>query len=469
MSHSKFRVPQSEFQSPNSEFVASRRSALKGISAGFGYMAFAGLSTQAAQRYQSPLAPKSPHFAPRAKRVIFACMRGGPSHVDTFDYKPALAKNDGKSIDNRKLMQSPWKFGRHGKSGLPISELFPHLAAHADDLCLLNGMYADVPSHPECFVQLHTGSFQFVRPSMGAWVLYGLGTENENLPGFLTISPPGRVGGAQNYGSAFLPAVYQGTRIGMLGQSVKDAKIEHLSNSRLPAALQKKQLDYLQSMNRDLLRRKQADAQIEGVIQSYELAFRMQTEVPDVMDINAEPEKIRELYGIGNSNTDDFGRQCLLARRSAEAGVRFIELGHSSWDQHKSLRGKLASNCMNIDKPLAGLLADLKQRDMLDETLVIWGGEFGRTPHVKQDDGRDHNNRGFSFWMAGGGVKGGMRYGETDENGIAAVDGRVHFHDLHATILHLLGLDHEKLTYNYSGRNFRLTDVYGNVLTDILA
>jgi hypothetical protein len=452
----------------------TRRHALRSISSGFGYLAFAGLATRAAEKaapagFENPLLPKKPHFPGRAKRVIFACMRGGPSHVDTFDYKPGLAKNDGKTINGRKLMKSPWEFTKQGKSGLPISSLFPQLGKHADDLCLLNGMYGDVPAHPQAFVQLHTGSFQFVRPSVGSWVLYGLGTENENLPGFISLSPPTRVGGAQNYGSAFLPALYQGTAIGALGQPVKDATLQNLSNSRLSRDIQRRQIDYIQSMNRDLLAKHQVDSEVEGVIESYELAFRMQAAVPEVMDLGDEAESVKERYGIGNSATDDFGRQCLLARRLAEAGVRYIEMSYGNWDQHNGLRKNLEKNCAGVDQPLAALLQDLKERGMLEDTLVIWGGEFGRTPHVKKEDGRDHNHTGFSFWMAGGGIKGGMRYGTTDENGIAAVDNRVHFHDLHATILHQLGLDHEKLTYRYAGRDFRLTDVHGRVLRDILA
>ncbi|NNC86887.1 MAG: DUF1501 domain-containing protein [Akkermansiaceae bacterium] len=441
------------------------------MSAGFGYMAFSGLAAHAAKpdAYRNPLLPKKPHFEPRAKRVIFACMRGGPSHVDTFDHKPDLARNEGKKIKGRKLMPSPWEFTPHGQSGLMVSSLFPHLAEHADDLCLLNGMFADVPAHPQAFVQLHTGSFQFVRPSVGSWVLYGLGTENENLPGFISLSPPARVGGAQNYGSAFLPALYQGTAIGTLRRPIREASLKNLSNQRLKPDLQRKQIDFIQAMNRDLLDRHEVDSQINGVIESYELAFRMQAAVPGVMDLDGETEAVKEKYGIGAGVTDDFGRQCLMARRLAEAGVRYIELGHGNWDQHNGLRKNLTRNCAGVDQPLAALLGDLKDRGMLEDTLVIWGGEFGRTPHVKKDDGRDHNHTGFTFWMAGGGIKGGMRYGATDENGIAAVDNRVHFHDLHATILHQLGLDHEKLTYRYAGRDFRLTDVHGNVLRDILA
>ncbi|MBG87321.1 MAG: sulfatase [Verrucomicrobiales bacterium] len=450
----------------------SRRDLLKTVSAGFGYTAFAGLSAMAAKGYENPLLPKKPHFAARAKRVIFACMRGGPSHVDTIDYKPALARDNGKTTETsrgRKLMESPWTFSQHGQSGLPISELLPHLSKHADKMCLVNGMYADVPSHPECFVQLHTGNFQFVRPSLGAWVLYGLGTENQNLPGFITLSPPARVGGAQNYGSAFLPAVYQGSKIGDLNQNLKDVKFDNLRNKRFTGDLQRKQIDLVQSMNTDLRKKHSDNEQLDGVIQSYELAFRMQSALPQIMKLNDESKSTLKDYGIGGKDTDSFGRQCLYARRMAEAGVRFIELGHASWDQHNGLRGRLQKNCANIDQPLAALLNDLDQRGMLDETLVIWGGEFGRTPHVKRDDGRDHNNSGFSFWMAGGGLKGGLRYGATDEHGIAAVDDRMHFHDLHATILHLMGLDHTQLTYRYAGRDFRLTDVHGDVAHKIIA
>jgi len=450
----------------------SRRDALQAMSGGFGFMAFAGLSTMAAESYRNPLSPKQPHFKPRAKRIIFACMRGGPSHVDTFDYKPALAKDNGKTANgygNRKLLESPWKFSKRGKSGIEISELYPNLAKHADKMCLLNSMYGDIPNHPQCFVQLHTGSFQFVRPSLGSWVLYGLGTENQNLPGFVTLNPPARVGGAQNYGSAFLPAIYQGTRIGNLGQSLKDVKIANLGNDRLNTEEQRRQLDYIQSLNRDLKSRNESSAQIDGVIESYELAFRMQSALPEVMSLKGEKESTLSAYGIGNGATANFGRQCLHARRMVEQGVRFVEISHANWDQHGGLRAKLGSNCKATDQPMATLLTDLEERGLLEDTIVMWGGEFGRTPHVKKQDGRDHNASGFSFWLAGGGVKGGMRYGATDEHGIKAVENRMHFHDLHATLLHLLGLDHEKLTYRYAGRDFRLTDVHGNVAKEILA
>jgi len=454
----------------NRQILLSRRDALKGLSAGFGYMAFAGLASQAA--VNSPLAPRRPHFVPKAKRVIFCCMRGGPSHVDTFDHKPALVRDEGKELPkfrNRELMPSPWEFKRHGQSGLQVSELFPNPAQHADDLCLLNGMYSSVPAHPQSFLQLHTGSFQFVRPSMGSWVLYGLGSENQNLPGFISLCPPDNVGGAQNYGSAFLPAFYQGTKIGNFNQNIKAASLRNLSNQNMSGKLQRRQLDFVQSLNRDLLDRKKQSSQIEGVIESYELAFRMQSAVPELMDANDENESTLEQYGINNRATENFGRQCLMARRFAEAGVRFIEITHGNWDQHRNLNAALTRNCAATDKPLAALLKDLKERGLLEDTLVVWGGEFGRTPHIRQDDGRDHNSTGFSFWMAGGGVKGGMVHGATDEHGVAAVENRMHFHDLHATILHLLGLNHEKLTYKYAGRDFRLTDVHGEIAYDIIA
>ena len=454
----------------NRQMLLSRRDALKGLSAGFGYMAFAGLASQAAAI--SPLAPRRPHFVPKAKRVIFCCMRGGPSHVDTFDHKPALVRDKGKELPkfrNRELMPSPWEFKRHGQSGLQVSELFPNLAQHVDDLCLLNGMYSSVPAHPQSFLQLHTGSFQFVRPSMGSWVLYGLGSENQNLPGFISLCPPDNVGGAQNYGSAFLPAFYQGTKIGNFNQNIKTASLRNLGNQNMSGKLQRRQLDFVQSLNRDLLDRKKQSSQIEGVIESYELAFRMQSAVPELMDANDENESTLEQYGINNRATENFGRQCLMARRFAEAGVRFIEITHGNWDQHRNLNAALTRNCAATDKPLAALLKDLKERGLLEETLVVWGGEFGRTPHIRQDDGRDHNSTGFSFWMAGGGVKGGMVHGATDEHGVAAVENRMHFHDLHATILHLLGLNHEKLTYKYAGRDFRLTDVHGEIAHDIIA
>jgi hypothetical protein len=456
----------------------SRRDVLKATSCGFGYMAFAGLAAQAAKSspdYQNPLSPKPPHFAAKAKRVIFLCMRGGPSHVDTFDYKPALAEYEGKSpggndvLNNQKgrtLLPSPFKFSQHGDTGLWISELYPHIAKHADELCLINGAHTDLPNHPQALVQLHTGNFQFVRPSMGAWVLYGLGTENQNLPGFITIKPPARLGGAQNYGSSFLPAVYQGTKI----DNVQGGEaIGNINNPHFAGSLQRKQLDLLQSLNRNLADQYAANSQLEGVIESYELAFRMQSAVPELMDLSSETEETMKLYGIGERQTDEFGRMCLMARRFAEAGVRFIELTHEGWDQHNGLRARLTANTTATDKPIAALMTELKKLDMLKDTLIVWSGEFGRTPAVRNPDGRDHNATGFSMWMAGGGVKGGLRYGATDQFGIAAEVDKFHTHDFHATALNLLGLDHTKLTYRYAGRDFRLTDVYGRIHDGLMA
>ncbi|MFT5105919.1 MAG: hypothetical protein ACI8XO_001228 [Verrucomicrobiales bacterium] len=445
----------------------TRRDLLRATSCGFGYLALSGLAADAVQKdvgYTNPLAEKKPHFPARAKRVIFMFMQGGPSHLDTFDYKPALQKAGGKGDGKSKLLASPFQFEKHGESGTPISSLYPHLAKHADDMCVLNGMHTTSPAHPQATIAAHTGSINFVRPSMGAWVTYGLGSVNEDLPGFITINPVNNLGGAQNYGSAFLPASYQGTRVG-----TGNGSISNIANPVLNTEAQRRQLDLVQSMNKDMLERNRSHAELEGVIESYELAFRMQTSVPDVMDLSKESESTKNLYGIGEKSTNDFGTQCLMARRLAEAGVRFIQVTHRGWDQHNNLSSKLKSNCGATDKPIAALLTDLKRRGMLKDTLIVWGGEFGRSPQGQNKDGRRHNNRGYSMWMAGGGVKGGLRYGSTDDLGGTAIDGKMHTHDLHATILHLLGLDHEKLTYRYAGRDFRLTDVHGIANKDILA
>lgn len=449
----------------------SRRLALQTMSTGFGYLAFRAMSTMAAAEERNPLSPKAPHFTPRAKRVIFFCMGGGPSHVDTFDYKPKLSSDTGKDAKGyAKLLGSPWEFSQHGESGLPISSLFPEVAKHADDLCLINSMHTDLPNHPQAFTQMHTGNFQFVRPSLGAWTLYGLGTENSSLPGFITLSPPN---GAQNYGSAFLPAIYQGTPIGSAGRNRfsrggDSEPIRNISNRKLDRDLQRVQLDFIKGLNETKLNRDQFNPEVEGVIESFELAFRMQDEVPQVLDVSSESAKTKERYGLDDQATSVFARKCLSARRLAEAGVRFIEVGDGGWDHHRNLKNAMETNCARIDKPIAALLQDLKERDMLKDTLVMWGGEFGRTPHGQSNNGRDHNNKGFSIWMAGGGVKGGLRYGATDEYGYQAIENKVHIHDWHATILHLMGLDHENLTYRYAGRDFRLTDVHGNVVKDIV-
>ena len=455
----------------------SRRDMLKRLSSGFGFLAFSSLATLAsAQEKESvnPLAPKSPHFPARAKRVIFLCMQGGPSHVDTFDYKPALEKKDGQTGQYRgRLMKSPWKFKQQGKSGLWVTELLPNIGKMADELCLLRGMNTDQPIHPRAMTQMHTGNAQFVRPSLGAWTLYGLGTENQSMPGFISINPA--AGNAQTYGSSFLPAVFQGTklgggsRFGARGRFGNGQKVADIRNPRMNQSDQRKQIDFIQALNKEKLKREKQQPGVEGVIESYELAFRMQSAMPELMDLSNESQATLEMYGIGGGATDSFGKQCLMARRFAESGVRFIEITHGNWDTHFNMDNQFPNLCEQIDRPIAGLLADLKQRGMLDDTLVIWAGEFGRTPYAQGSNGRDHNNKGYTTWMAGGGVKGGFSFGATDEIGATAVEGKCHIHDWHATILHLLGLNHEQLTYRYAGRDFRLTDVHGNVLRDIMA
>lgn len=467
--------------------LLSRRELLENCACGFGYVAFsslfAGLARTLEAAEQGPLALRQPHFKPKAKRIIFLFMHGGPSQVDTFDHKPLLSRDAGKALPesfrrggfldvNSKLMPSPFAFRKSGQSGLEISEVFPQIAQCADDLCLLRGMHTKGQDHTQAVLNLHTGSNNQVRPSMGSWILYGLGSENQNLPGFVTISPPIITGGPQNYGSSFLPAVYQGTPIGQQDTPLTQAQIAHIKHPELPLALQRQQLDFVQELNREHLARSAADRHVEGVIQSYELAFRMQTEVPEVTSIAKEPESVLRLYGVDQTPTDNFARQCLLARRLAERGVRFIQVSHNfRWDQHQNLKQDITRNAAEVDQPIAALLRDLKSRDMLKDTLVIWGGEFGRTPTAQGGglDGRDHNPHGFTLWMAGGGVKGGLSHGATDDYGYKAVENTADMHDLHATILHLLGLEHEKLTFRYAGRDFRLTDVHGHVMKAILA
>jgi len=469
--------------------TVSRRTALKSLASGFGYLAFAGLAHEAAAKgpANGGSSAQAPHFPARAKRVIFLCMNGGPSHVDTFDYKPALNQQSGEDTPvgrdrgGAKLLGSPFKFAQHGQSGQWVSEVFPELAKLVDDLCVVHSMQTDLPNHSQAFIQLHTGSFQFVRPSVGAWTLYGLGTENADLPGFVTINPPTDNGGARNYGSGFLPTACQGTKIGgdqipgfyakLLGKDeVPGPPMKNLANA-LPRDLQRAQLDLVRDLNRHKLDRDVYHPEIEGAIESFELAFRMQDRVPDVLDLRGEPESVLKLYGVGSGlPTDRFGRQCILARRLAEAGVRFIEItAPVGWDHHFLLKDELRKSADATDRPIAGLLTDLKQRGLLKDTLVVWAGEFGRTPYGQATFGRDHNSKGFTIWMAGGGVRGGLAYGATDEFGYQAVENPVHVHDWHATVLHLLGLDHKRLTFNYGGRDFRLTDVYGDVVTGILA
>jgi hypothetical protein len=453
----------------------SRRQLLKTTGAGFGYVALAGLLGQSAARsvaaaqtrdeVQGLLAPRAPHLPARAKRIIFVFMEGAMSQMDTWEYKPQLQRQDGRpGPGGGTLTASKFRFTRHGQSGVWVSELFPNLARHVDKLCFLRGLHTDTPAHPQAVIQLHTGAAQaqLTRPSMGAWLLYGLGTENQDLPGYITINPPPNFGGAVNYGSAFLPAHFQGTRITDSGE------MTNLRPQTAPS-LQRRQLDLIQSMNRDLARAPGAPDQVEGVIQSYELAFRMQDRVPQLLDISREPRAVLDTYGVRPGPAGSFARQCLMARRLSEAGVRFVEICHPGWDHHTNLHRGLIDQSAAVDRATAALLADLEQRGLLEETLVLFGSEFGRMPTAQGPDGRDHNITGYPMWLAGAGVKKGFSYGRTDEYGLHAVEGRMHTTDLHATLLALLGLDHEQLTYRYAGRDFRLTDVTGNVVTEILS
>ncbi len=462
----------------------SRRQMLKQSALGFGSLALTSMLAETAAAVD-PLAPKAPHFPARAKRVIFLFMTGGPSQVDTFDPKPLLTRDHGKPFPGQKprvqfaetgtLLRSPWTFKKYGQSGIEVSELFPHVAGCVDDLCFIHSMHGTNPAHGGALLKLHTGNESLVRPSMGSWVSYGLGTENRDLPAFITICPTLAHGGVNNWGAAFLPAAYQGVPIGNASVPADKAKIRYIQNAGLPAGAQRKQLDLLAEMNRDHLARTGPDLALEGRIDSFELAFRMQRSIPEVEDFSRETAAVKSLYGLDEPVTSNFGRQCLLARRFAERGVRFVQVTHSDsmvqWDQHGDLKKGHAKNAREVDKPIAGLLKDLKQRGLLKDTLVIWAGEFGRTPTVQGggNDGRDHNPEGFTIWMAGGGVKPGFRYGATDDYGWYAATDKVHMHDFHATILHLLGMNHEKLTYRHAGRDFRLTDVAGNVVTKILA
>ncbi|MEX1229160.1 MAG: DUF1501 domain-containing protein [Planctomycetaceae bacterium] len=465
----------------------TRRQLLKTTAVGFGHLAFSALLNQEAKADdapQGPLAPKPSHFAARAKRVVFMFMTGGPSQVDTFDPKPLLDRDHGKPIPfdlprvtfssrQLNLLKSPWKFKNYGESGLPVSDLFPKVAQHVDDMCILRSVHGTNPAHGGALLKLHTGSDQFIRPSMGSWVTYGLGTENQNLPAFVTICPTLAHGGVNNWGAAFLPAYCQGTPIGNASIISAQARVKHIANSRLDSSSQRRQLDLIAAMNRDHLAGVGQNLALEGRLNSFELAFRMQTAMPEIQDLSGESAVTQKLYGIDNAVTEDFGRQCLMARRFLERGVRFVQVTHSDsevqWDQHSNLYQGHTKNASEVDTPIAGFLSDLKSRGMLEDTLVLWGGEFGRTPTAQGTDGRDHNPYGFTMWMAGGGVKGGMAYGATDDYGYYAAENKMHIHDVHATMLHLLGLNHEALTYRYAGRDFRLTDVEGVVAKDILA
>lgn len=411
------------------------------------------------------MAPRPGHFPAKAKKIIFIFMEGAMSQHDTFEYKPALVRGDGLGAPGGgRLTASKFKFSQHGATGSWFSELLPNMARHADKMCWLRGLHTDTPAHPQAVVQLHTGSANaaLTRPSMGAWLLYGLGTPNQDLPGYITINPPPNFGGAVNYGSAFLPAQYQGTRITDEG---------HLPNLK-PAAgarLQRRQIDLVQAMNRDLAATPGAPDPVEAVIESYELAFRMQDKVAGLLDISQEPLKVREAYGVKEGAQGSFARQCLMARRLSEAGVRFVEICQPGWDHHNNLHKGLQERARAVDQPTAALLADLEQRGLLQDTLVLFGSEFGRQPTAQGPDGRDHNITGYPMFLVGAGVKPGHVHGATDELGIKAVEGRMHVNDLHATLLALMGLDHERLTYRYAGRDFRLTDVAGEPARAIFA
>ena len=469
----------------------NRREMLGRMGAGFGTLGLAGMLTDAgllgstasaaSSSSAAPLAPKAPHFAPKAKRVIQLFMPGAPSHVDTFDYKPEIAKYQGqrpeivdrKSLRNTKngLFPSPFGFERYGQCGKWVSDIFPHVAQCVDDICFVHSMHTDIPEHAGAMLMMNLGHLQPSRPSMGSWLVYGLGAENQDLPGFLAMSPRAQPRGKlANWGNAFLPGAYAGAYVN-IHEMRPDRILRNLKNGWLPKAEQRRQADLLTKLNRLDLERQQRDQQLEGSIQAMEMAFRMQFAVPDAFDLSGETKSTRELYG-----DSEYAKGCLLARRLIERGVRMVQLSHSidgydiAWDTgHSDIAGghkRLADAC---DQGIAALLRDLKQRGLLDETLVLWGGEFGRAPTSEGQKGRDHDHYGFTVWMAGGGVKGGYSHGATDQFGLSAVEDRVHVHDLHATILHLMGLDHEKLTYRYSGRDFRLTDVHGKVIHDIIA
>ena len=463
----------------------TRRSLLQTVACGFGSIALAGLENANAQP-SSTLLAKPPLFSQRAKRIIFIFMAGGPSHVDTFDYKPELFAQDGKEIDfvgvrtntfgkasRRNLMKPLWDFKQHGQCGKHISSLFPNIARHVDELAFIHSMHTEGVAHGPSTLFMHTGATNLVRPSMGSWISYGLGSENHNLPAFVTISPSTSKGGPRNYGNAFLPSIHQGTALGRAG-NVNGAKIRNVENAMLGDSQRKSRFDLLQNLNAVQSNRYSHDDELEATIENYELAWRMQMEAPELTDLSKETKSTKRIYGIDEKDTDDFGKQCLLARRMVERGVRFVSINYSDesanprWDQHSNMPNH-AHHARATDKPVAGLLQDLKARGLLEDTLVWWGGEFGRTPFSQGKDGRDHNPRGFTVFLAGGGIKRGISYGSTDQIGGTAVDNRVHMHDLHATILHALGLDHEKLTYRSAGRDFRLTDVHGSVVEDLFS
>lgn len=463
--------------------LVTRRQVLARMGSGFGLMGLAGVMSDgglvstavaAGSNAVSPLAPKAPHFAPRAKHVIFLFMNGGPSHVDTFDPKPALEQYAGQQPEELtknyqrsvgKLFPSPFKFRKYGENGVDVSELYPHVAEVIDDICVIKSMHTDIPNHEPGLLIMNSGNSQPTRPSLGSWLSYGLGTENQNLPGYVVLCPGKPVVGPQLWSNSFLPGIFQGCHINN-SKLDPNSVIQHAHNSYLPPAVQRRQLDLLQDLNREHIETRAADNQLEARIESLEMAFRLQFAAQEVFDLNRESQPTRELYGSGQ-----FADGCLVARRLVERGVRMVQIyygGGQPWDDHGDILNH-ANHAKQTDRAIAALIKDLKSRGLFDETLIVWGGEFGRTPWSQGAKGRDHHSRGFTMWLAGGGVKGGLAYGNTDQFGNVAIDNPVHVHDLHATILHLMGLDHERLTYRYSGRDFRLTDVYGQVVKDILS
>lgn len=479
--------------------INSRREMLTRASCGFGALALQAMladnsrstlraaESRSSQLNSASLAERPTMFAPRAKRIIFVFMQGGPSHVDSFDYKPDLISKDGQSIDftgvrfgdfgqstKQKLMKPLWRFQQYGQTGKHVSDLFPLIGEQVDDLCFLHGVHTEGVAHGPATLFLHTGATTQVRPSMGSWILYGLGTENQSLPGFVSLQPSDANGGPRNYSNAFLPAVCQGTSIGRSFQPASQMTIDFIRNMELTQEQIRRRYSLTQQMNQlQSARNQDSDDEVNAVIRNYELAWRMQAQAPEILDLSKESEATARMYGIGEKETDEFGKQCLMARRLSESGVRFVQVNYSDqstnprWDQHSNMP-QHAVHAKATDKPVAGLLRDLKQRGLLEDTIVWWGGEFGRTPFSQGSDGRDHNPRGFTVFLAGGGVKPGFSWGTTDEIGHLAVEGKVHMHDLHATLLHLLGVDHERLTFEHAGRNFRPTDIYGRIVHEII-
>ncbi len=458
----------------------TRRELLSRVGCGFGMLALTDLLAsdgRAELEAARPYAVREPHHLPRAKRIIFLYMPGGPSHVDLFDPKPRLAAENGQPLPFEKprlertrtgnLLASPWKFSRHGESGTEVSELLPRVASRIDDICVIRSMLADNINHTGAALQMCTGEQAFSRPSMGSWLTYGLGTENQNLPGFVVVSPAAVFQGAQLWASSFLPSAYQGTLVRDLQNP-----IANLADPSGNSQRQRGKLDALRRLNEMHRQDRIIDSQLDARIASFELAFRMQREAPEAFDLSRESAATHKLYGTDQPTSELFGRQCLLARRLVERGVRFVQLfdapENNAWDHHTDLKTRLPKRCQAVDQPIAGLLTDLKSRGLLDDTLVLWGGEFGRTPTAEGTNGREHHPFGFTMWMAGGGIRGGMTYGATDEYGWHARDNIVHVHDLHATILHLMGIDHERLTYRHGGRDYRLTDVFGRVVHEII-